>query len=102
MPRFFDRIPGFQSLARLPKQWIGINPFGADCRPTRVPLLFNSGRPSLPFPHPWNFQRPIDILPPTSGEPMRKVVLVDTIGIWTSLVCPRFSSHAIRVSSSQF
>lgn len=41
---------------------IGMNPFDGDCRPTRVPLLFNSGRPSLPFPHPWNFQRPIDIL----------------------------------------
>ena len=41
---------------------IGANPFDGNCRPTRVPLLFKSGRPCLPFPHPWNFQRPIDIL----------------------------------------
>ncbi|QEG34988.1 cytochrome P450 [Bythopirellula goksoeyrii] len=39
-----------------------MSPFEGDCQPTRVPLLFKSGRPTLPFPHPWNFQRPIDIL----------------------------------------
>lgn len=38
------------------------NPFGGDCLPSRVPVLFASGRPCLPFPHPWNFRRPIEIL----------------------------------------
>ena len=38
------------------------NPFGGDCLPTRVPLLWRPGRPTLPFPHRWNFQRPIEIL----------------------------------------
>ena len=38
------------------------NPFGGDCQPARVPLVWQAGRPTLPFPHPWNFQRPIDIL----------------------------------------
>lgn len=49
-------------LRRLPKQLMAGNPFGGDCRPARVPLFFHSGRPSVPFPHPWNYQRPIDIL----------------------------------------
>lgn len=38
------------------------NPFGGDCLPTRIPLFGQPGRPTLPFPHPWNFDRPIDIL----------------------------------------
>lgn len=54
--------PGFRTLARLPNQLVGINPFEGDCKPTRVPILFKPGRRSLPFPHPWNYQRPIDIL----------------------------------------
>ncbi len=62
MPRFFDRLPGLSFLTRLPKQIVAINPFGGDCKPTRVPLLWKTGRPSVPFPHPWNFDRPIDIL----------------------------------------
>ena len=62
MRRFFDRVPGFRLLTRAAKQLLGINPFEGDCKPTRVPILFQSGRPSLPFPHPWNFERPIDIL----------------------------------------
>ncbi len=49
-------------LGRLPKQLIGKNPFGGDCQPTRVPVLLASGRPCVPFPHPWNYRRPIDIL----------------------------------------
>jgi len=49
-------------LARLAKQLLGKNPFGGDCRPARVPILFARGRPTVPFPHPWNFERPIDIL----------------------------------------
>lgn len=38
------------------------NPFGGNCIPSRVPLIWQPGRPTLPFPHPWNYQRPIDIL----------------------------------------
>ncbi|MEX1039669.1 MAG: cytochrome P450 [Pirellulaceae bacterium] len=38
------------------------NPFGGDCLPTRVPLFRQPGRPTLPFPHPWNYQCPIEIL----------------------------------------
>ncbi|TWT89667.1 Epi-isozizaene 5-monooxygenase/(E)-beta-farnesene synthase [Pseudobythopirellula maris] len=39
------------------------NPFQGDCLPGRSPLLApGSGRPCLPFPHPWNYQRPLEIL----------------------------------------
>jgi cytochrome P450 len=44
------------------RQLGGANPFeGGDIRPTRVGLL-GFGRPSLPFPHPWNYREPIRIL----------------------------------------
>ena len=49
-------------LARLLRQLLGINPFGGDCRPTRIPILFQWSRPTLPFPTPWNFHRPVSIL----------------------------------------
>lgn len=62
MPQHLDSLPGIRFVKRLPGQLFGMNPFGGNCRPTRVPLLFQTGRPSLPVPHPWNFQRPIDIL----------------------------------------
>lgn len=53
----------WQALVRLPRQLIGGNPFGGDCRPTRVPVFSPfSGRPTLPFPHPWNYDEPIRIL----------------------------------------
>jgi len=53
----------FRWLARLPGQILGISPFGGGVRPTRVPLFSpGSGRPALPFPHPWNYDRPIEIL----------------------------------------
>ena len=39
----------------------GVNPFDGDCTPTRV-RLFERGRPSLPFPHSWNYKEPIRIL----------------------------------------
>lgn len=52
-----------QRLARIPAQILGINPFGGSCQPSRVPMLAPfSKRPTLPFPHPWNFQTPIRIL----------------------------------------
>ncbi len=46
---------------RLLGQMSGDNPFAGDCLPSRVPLIA-TGRPSLPFPHPWNFREPIRIL----------------------------------------
>ena len=42
------------------QQVVGVNPFDGDCLPTRV-SLFGFGRPSLPFPHPWNYKNPIKI-----------------------------------------
>jgi cytochrome P450 len=42
------------------QQLRGVNPFGGDCLPTRV-SLFGLGRPTLPFPHPWNYKNPIKI-----------------------------------------
>ncbi len=57
------RVPGFQRLVRLPRQLLLISPFDGDCRPTRVPIFQRgSGRPTLPFPHPWNYDQPIRIL----------------------------------------
>ena len=38
----------------------GVNPFGGDYLPTRVPL-FGLGRPAVPFPHLWNYKEPIKI-----------------------------------------
>lgn len=48
---------------RLPRQLFALNPFDGDARPSRVPILApGSGRPTVPFPHPWNYQEPIRIL----------------------------------------
>jgi cytochrome P450 len=57
-----DRVPGFRRVERLPRQLRGISPFAGDVRPTRVRLWPRSGRPTLPFPHPWNYGEPIRIL----------------------------------------
>lgn len=58
-----DSVPGLRRLLRLPSQLLRLNPFAGECRPTRVPLFQPwSGRPSLPFPHPWNYDQPIRIL----------------------------------------
>jgi cytochrome P450 len=46
---------------RLLRQLTGVNPFDGDCLPTRVRLI-GVGRPSLPFPHLWNYREPIRIL----------------------------------------
>ena len=46
--------------ARFWQQVRGVNPFGGDCRPSRV-SLFGFGRPTLPFPHLWNYKNPIKI-----------------------------------------
>ncbi|QDT52694.1 Pentalenene oxygenase [Caulifigura coniformis] len=60
------RTSGFglwERLARLPGQLLGRNPFGGELLPGRVPILApGSGRPALPFPHPWNYRDPLCIL----------------------------------------
>jgi cytochrome P450 len=45
---------------RVLKQLAGVNPFAGDCLPSRVPF-FALGRPTLPFPHLWNYREPIRI-----------------------------------------
>jgi cytochrome P450 len=63
LPILRNFVPGFRRIERLPRQLLGISPFDGDIRPTRVPLFsFRSGRPTLPFPHPWNYDQPIRIL----------------------------------------
>lgn len=58
-----DHLPGSRRVARLPRQLFAVCPFDGDCRPRRVPLLRPfGGRPTLPFPHPWNYQQPIKLL----------------------------------------
>ena len=53
----------FWRLQRLPRQLLGRSPFSGDIRPARVRLFQpRSDRPTLPFPHPWNFDQPIRIL----------------------------------------
>lgn len=48
---------------RLPRQLLRRNPFIGDAKPARVPLFAPlSGRPTLPFPHPWNYNQPLRIL----------------------------------------
>lgn len=57
------KVPRLQRLVRLPQQQLAINPFDGDSKPSRVPLfLSGSGRPTVPFPHPWNYEQPITIL----------------------------------------
>lgn len=58
-----DWIPGFRKVEQLPRQMVRISPFSGDILPGRVPLIcLNSGRPTLPFPHPWNYDQPLRIL----------------------------------------
>ncbi len=53
---------GAGRLARLPRQLLRRTPFEGDIHPTRVPLFSLAGRPTAPFPHPWNYRDPIRIL----------------------------------------
>lgn len=56
-------MSGARWFSRTWKQMIGQSPFEGDIRPTRIPLYSPfSGRPTLPFPHPWNYQQPLRIL----------------------------------------
>ena len=54
--------PMFDRVSRLPRQLTGRSPFGGSIRPSRVPLFIGGDRPSLPFPHPWNYKTPLRIL----------------------------------------
>jgi cytochrome P450 len=50
-------------LAQLSRQLRRKSPFGGSISPGRVPLFAPfAGRPSLPFPHPWNYHEPLRIL----------------------------------------
>lgn len=50
-------------MQRLPRQVLRRSPFQGTIKPRRVPLVtLWSGRPTLPFPHPWNYRRPLRIL----------------------------------------
>lgn len=56
-------LPVSRRLARLPRQLLTASPFDGDIQPSRVPIFWpGSGRPTLPFPHPWNYSEPIQIL----------------------------------------
>lgn len=58
-----NRVSFFRRVSRVPKQFLGINPFDGDNKPSRVPIFISGlSRPTLPFPHPWNYQQPIEIL----------------------------------------
>lgn len=57
-----DYVPGYQRLLRLPGQLLCVCPFRGDLLPGRVPLLAGSRRPTAPYPTPWNYDRPIEIL----------------------------------------
>lgn len=48
---------------RLMNQLARRSPFQGTIKPSRVPLFAPfSGRPTLPFPHPWNYREPLRIL----------------------------------------
>lgn len=51
-------------LRQLPRQLLRQNPFrGEPGLPARVPIWAPfSGRPTVPFPHPWNYSEPITLL----------------------------------------
>lgn len=55
--------PEYILVGRLWRQLLRKSPFQGDIEPARVPLFsFGSDRPTLPFPHPWNYRKPIRIL----------------------------------------
>ncbi|CAK9056216.1 Uncharacterized protein YesE, partial [Durusdinium trenchii] len=46
----------------MPAQIVRRSPFEGSIRPGRVPLFTLRSRPSLPFPHPWNYREPLRVL----------------------------------------
>jgi len=58
-----DNFPAAPRVARVPRQLFASSPFEGDIGPTRVPMFgIGLGRPTLPFPHPWNYDQPLRIL----------------------------------------
>ncbi len=56
-------MAGYQRWAHLRRQLAGKSPFQGDIRPGRIRLFeFGTDRPTLPFPHPWNYREPLKIL----------------------------------------
>lgn len=55
-------VAGLSMFRRLPGQLLQRNPFGGSIVPARIPTLRSRGRPCLPFPHPWNYREPLQIL----------------------------------------
>jgi len=52
-----------RQLLRLPRQLRRKSPFDGNCQPARVSLFNTSqGQVKVPFPHPWNYDRPLEIL----------------------------------------
>ena len=49
-------------LRRLPGQLLQRNPFAGSIVPQRIPMWVCRGRPCLPFPHLWNYRKPLQIL----------------------------------------
>ncbi len=55
-------VPGWSMVRRLPGQLLQRSPFDGSIFPVRIPTLVSRGRPRLPFPHPWNYRKPLEIL----------------------------------------
>lgn len=50
-------------LRNLPRQFLRRSPFKGSIVASRVPMCsLRAGRPSMPFPHPWNYREPLRIL----------------------------------------
>jgi cytochrome P450 len=84
---------GYRRLAGLKRQIFGGNPFLGDGLPTRVPFFKPKlRRPTLPFPHFWNYRDPIKILESCfSGTddiegPGRHSRYLDVFGITPTLI----------------
>ena len=62
-------------------EFFGKNIFDGDSKPSRVKILsFNSGRPSLPFPHPWNYTISLPLqLPQNKSDHYEKKFQIHTL-----------------------
>ena len=81
--------------ARALQQVMGVNPFAGDCQPSRVSLI-GFGRPTLPFPHLWNYKNPIKIFETFFGALKNKPDRGDITGISMWRVGRRSCSVANR------
>ena len=56
-------VPGLHRLLQLPRQLLFRNPFKGDVATSRVWITRPESRDdTLPFPHPWNYRQPLEIL----------------------------------------